>query len=199
MKIITDDACYVQKNDMIYLNRSDMAIPASIFMEFWGKGIVIIDDSNRYEFVKFTDPLDIEFFRGIDWIVDYYDVKDLSNEDIIEVANEINEEKKKIAEVYNTMSDKDKEANYDMVVRAELLDYKFYSLRDFCWFRGGHIKFSLPDGVEYPADFATGTTIDSTSVQKNIDENVLQESSEIVSDKKSKKGIKQFIKSIFSK
>ena len=53
MKIITDSAVYVQKNDIAYLNQTDLAIPASIFMKVFGSGIVIIDDSNRYEFVEF--------------------------------------------------------------------------------------------------------------------------------------------------
>ena len=33
MKIITSDAVYVQKNDIIMLNHTDLAIPASIFMQ----------------------------------------------------------------------------------------------------------------------------------------------------------------------
>ena len=33
MKIITDSAVYVQKNDIAYLNQTDLAIPASIFMK----------------------------------------------------------------------------------------------------------------------------------------------------------------------
>ena len=35
MKIITDNAVYVQKNDIAYLNQTDLAIPASIFMKIF--------------------------------------------------------------------------------------------------------------------------------------------------------------------
>lgn len=63
MKIITSDAVYVQKNDIIMLNHTDLAIPVSIFMKLFGSGIVIIDDSNRYEFVKFEERLEIDFLE----------------------------------------------------------------------------------------------------------------------------------------
>ena len=63
MKIITEDAAYVQMNDMMHLNQSDLPIPASVFMKVFGQGIVIIDNSNRFDFVKFEESEDIEFFR----------------------------------------------------------------------------------------------------------------------------------------
>ncbi len=69
MKIITDNAVYVQKNDIAYLNQIDLAIPASVFMKFFGNGIVI-NDSNRYEFVKFEELEEIDFFKGIDRMID---------------------------------------------------------------------------------------------------------------------------------
>ena len=75
MKIITDNAVYVQKNDIAYLNQTDLAIPASIFMKIFGNDIV--DDNNRYEFIKFDTPEEIEYFRNIDWMIDYNEVKNL--------------------------------------------------------------------------------------------------------------------------
>ena len=48
MKIITNDAVYVQKNDLGFLSQSDVLIPASIFLEVFGKGVTIIDNNNRF-------------------------------------------------------------------------------------------------------------------------------------------------------
>ena len=70
MKIVTDKKVYVQKNDIAYLNQTDLPIPASIFMKVYGNGIVIIDDRNRYEFIEFTAPKEIEFFKKLDWMID---------------------------------------------------------------------------------------------------------------------------------
>lgn len=66
MKIITDDAVYVQKNDITYLNQylslSNLPIPSSIFEKVFGSNIIIIDNSNGYKFIKFDKPKEIEFF-----------------------------------------------------------------------------------------------------------------------------------------
>ena len=93
MKILKDNKIYVQKNDMAYLNSSELDIPASIYMKVYGKGITIIDNSNRYEFIEFTDPKEIEFFQGLDWIVDYDEVKDLTEEELTKIRNEVSKYK----------------------------------------------------------------------------------------------------------
>ncbi len=153
MKIITDNAVYVQKNDIAYLNQTDLAIPASIFMKVFGNGIVIIDDSNRYEFVKFEVPEEIEFFKGINWMIDYNEVKDLSEEETIALGQSIAEEKNNIAQRFNSMTPEERKENMNMVSQCELLDFKMYSLRNVLWFKQGHIKMELPEGVDLPAGF----------------------------------------------
>lgn len=153
MKIISDNAIYVQKNDIACLNQADLAIPASIFMKVFGNGIVIIDDHNRYEFVKFEMPEEIEFFKGIDWMIDYNEVKDLSKEETIALGKSIAKEKNSIAQRFNSMTLEERKNNLSMVSQCELLDFKIYSLRDVLWFKQGHIKMKLPEGVDFPAGF----------------------------------------------
>ena len=189
MKIITDDAVYVQMNDMMHLNQSDLPIPASVFMKVFGHGMVIIDNSNRFDFVKFDESEDIEFFRKLDWIVDYYDVKELSVDDIIEVANGVNEQRNRIAKKYNAMNAKGRAANQRMRTDCELLNNKFYGLRDFVWWRDGKIKFDLPEGIEYPTTFKSDI-IDGEAV-------VIEEVA--VAEKFEDKGIKKFFKTIFKR
>jgi len=153
MKIITNNSVFVQKNDIVYLNQSDLAIPSSIFMKVFGNGIVIIDDSNRYDFIEFNAPEEIEFFKGIDWMIDYNQVKDLSEEETIALGQSIAEEKNIIAQKLNSMTPEEREENINMVSQYDLLDFKIYSLRDVFWFKQGHIKMELPEGVEFPAGF----------------------------------------------
>ncbi len=147
MKIITENAVYVQKNDITYLNHTDLPIPASIFIKVFGNGMVIIDDSNRYEFEKFEDNHEIEFFKRLDWIVDYNSVKDLSDDEIIEIGKSIAQSKNQIAKQFNSMSENERKENLEMVTQCELLDFKMYSLRDILWFKQGHLKMTLPEGV----------------------------------------------------
>ncbi|MBO5138454.1 MAG: hypothetical protein J6B89_02310 [Bacilli bacterium] len=148
MKIITDNVAYVQKNDIACLNQTDLVIPASIFMKVFGYGRVIIDDSNRYEFFEFEAPEEIEFFKVIDWMIDYNEVKDLSEEETIALGQSIVEEKNSIAQRFNSMTPEERKNNISMVSQCELLDFKIHSLRDVLWFKQGHIKMELPEGVD---------------------------------------------------
>ena len=111
MKIITENAVYVQKNDLGFLNQTNLAIPASIFMKVFGNGITIIDDSNRYEFVRFEEESEIDFFKEQDWIVDYNSVKDLGEAEIKEIFDETVNQMDSIARKYNSMSAEEQRKN----------------------------------------------------------------------------------------
>lgn len=149
MKIIANDAAYVQLNDITYLNHSDLPIPASIFTKVYGDGVFYVSDHNRYDFMKFDEESEIEFFKGVDWMIDFNSVKDLNEEETISLGQSIAEEKNTIAKKFNAMTDKEKEKNMSMVTQCELLDFKMYSLRDVLWFKQGHIKMTLPDCIDY--------------------------------------------------
>ena len=99
-------------------------------MKVFGNGVTIINDSNRYDFVKFDEESEIEFFKGLDWMIDYNEVKDLSEDEIIKLAKNIEKEREKIATTFNSMSKKEKNQHIDMVTKCDLLEFKFYSLRD---------------------------------------------------------------------
>lgn len=145
MKIINSDSIYVQKNDIAYLNLSNLPIPVSVFIKVFGNGATIINDSNRYDFVKFEKESEIEYFKRLDWMIDYNEVKDLSEDEIIKLAKSIGEEREKIVTTFNSMSEEERKQHTDMVTKCDLLEFKFYSLRDILWFKQGHISIKLPE------------------------------------------------------
>ena len=151
MKIFKDNSVYVQKNDLAYLSTFDISIPASIYIKFIGSSFTFVDDTNRYEFIRYDEESEVEFFRNLDFIVDYNETKDLDDKDIMDVAMSVKHKQNDIAETFNSMSKEEKEENQHMVVEHQKLDYKFESLRDILWFKQGHIKMVLPEGVDYPA------------------------------------------------
>ena len=144
MKVIYDNCVYVQKNDLAYLEASDLPIPASVFTRVYGNGITIIDDRNRYDFVLFKEKAEIDFFKGLDWMVDYNELKNLSEEEIIKLAEDTNEERDKIAATYNSMPVEERQKHSDMVTKCYLLEFKFYSLKDILWMKQGHISINIP-------------------------------------------------------
>lgn len=149
MKILTNDGIYVQKNDMAYLTHSETAIPASIFMSVFGVGsYTIIDDSNRYEFIKFTGKEEVEFLKSLDWIVDYNAVKDLTQDELEKMFNELAEKRKTLAQKFNNMPIDERMKNVDIIEMCENLRFKMLSINDVNLFRSGKLAMTLPEGFE---------------------------------------------------
>ena len=145
MKIIYENCVYVQKNDIGFLNQTDMPIPGSIYMKVFGNsGVTIIDNSNRFEFIEFTKPNEIEYFKNINWMIDYNDVCNLNEDEIIELGNKISKERNDIAQKYNAMSQEERKKNYNLFRECELLDFKMLSLRDIILHKQGKPSFTIP-------------------------------------------------------
>lgn len=119
-------------------------------MKVFGAGIVIIDDRNRYEFIEFTEPEEMEFFKKLDWIIDYNKVKDMSEDELIELGKSMAEKSNEIAEKYNAMSQEKRKQNQNLVVEHELLEFKMHSLKDIIYFKRGELKIKLPEEISHP-------------------------------------------------
>lgn len=183
MKILTKDGIYVQKNDIAYLTRLETAIPASIFMAVFSlKGCTIIDDTNRYEFVKFTSKEEIQFLKSLDWIIDYYKVKDLSYEELEKMFNEFAAKLNNLGTKYNAMSIEERAKNVDIANECENLQFMLYSIEDMGLLKLGRLDMPLPEGVEKP------TIERQEQAQEDIN----------ITDAKSK-GFQKIIKRIFKK
>jgi len=141
MKVIktenNQEKIYVQMQDMGHLNSTDMPIPASIYMKVFGNGVTIIDDSNRFSFVSFEDPKDIEFFKGLDFIIDYNEYKHLGLEEISKKGEEVSTAIHGIVTKYNAMSDDEKKKNANMIDAYNNLEYKIAAIAELY-----HIKQS---------------------------------------------------------
>ena len=145
MKIINNEngqeVVYVQKYDMMFIMHNCDSLPAALMEDFFSD-IVIINGDNRFEFVRFTDPSEVEFFKKQDWIIDYADYKDLTEEEIMEKGMGVIDEINAVAQEFNdSSSEKQRATLYD---RHELLNAKLDSVKVFLWYKQGHIHFQLP-------------------------------------------------------
>lgn len=148
MKIVLEDKVYVQNNDLAHLMHAmeGKAIPASIIQKVFGEVFICCDD-NRYEFVEFDQPEEIDFFKSFTYSVNYMDLKDLSEEDLIKVGGSIIEHRNTIAQKYNSMTPEEREKNADLRTECDMLEFKWMSIRDVVWFKQGHLKMKLPRDV----------------------------------------------------
>ena len=150
MKIITDNAAYVQEIDLAYLSLSRLQVPISIRIR-GGIGGGHLDNTNKYKFYEFTSPKEISFFRNTNWILDYDEVKDLSDVEIIQLGEAVVHERNSIALEFNAMAPEVQRQNYDLVDKCSFLEHKAYSLEYFLEFKHGKVKTNLPDGIGPPS------------------------------------------------
>lgn len=147
MKIITGNTIYVQISDILYLHGENMNLPTSIFKKTFENRT--INDFN--EFVKFDTTEEVEFFNKFDWLIDYYDIKDLSEEELTTSIQSMEKEQNDIAKKMISMPLEERNQNTDMDYQCELLDLKMYSLKSILWLKQGQIKLPLPDGIDLPS------------------------------------------------
>ena len=147
MKIFTDDVVYVQKNDIMYLSNLNIDIPFSIYYKLYSNPTKI-DDSNKYEFIKYDTEEEIETFKRLDWIIDYNDVKDLTIEQLNEMGESVANQKQIAITRLNFMPPYLKKECLYISEQCKKLNYKMSSIIDIIWLKKGRLTFEFPDEVK---------------------------------------------------
>lgn len=154
MKIITKDCAYVQYTDIAELIDALIVTkaecPQSVLETCYGTTFTCNSD-NQFEFMEFYNEDAIEFFKNLNYIVDYDDVKETSEEALAKYSNSLAFNRNKMIQTYNQMS-KQKQDEYqeDVELRTRLLDHKIQTLEQFRLFKAGKLRMDLPEGIEYP-------------------------------------------------
>lgn len=105
MKLFRNNKVYVQMNDVMFAMNYSNAIPLVIINQIF-TGVVIVTNDNENDFVSFDDKAAIDYFRKLDFILDYDDYKDLSIEKLDAKAEIILKKIKDIVNKYNSLSSK---------------------------------------------------------------------------------------------
>lgn len=140
---------YVQMQDIMTVVHEDIncGIPASIFEKVFGD-VLIVDERNRWDFMSFDEPQEVEFFRGLEWIPDYKEFRNKSREEMVAISEGLNETFNAKAEKWNNMSDKEREANQDLYTECTLLQYKINCLPRIFFTGQGHYTLGVPNVVD---------------------------------------------------
>lgn len=150
MKIIRDNKIYVQRSDISMMSVNDNLKDNETVKKILSMGFSY-DDKNKYDFVPFTEEDVIELLSSLDYIIDYDETKDMSDEDLDGLAKETADERNNVTVRYARLDEEEMRREFKRARNEiSLLEYKIISLRDLSWFRSGHLKITLPEGVEYP-------------------------------------------------
>ena len=141
------EVVYVQMQDIMYLNDTDIPIPVSIFSKVF-KGITIVDDSNRFDFVRFDEPHEVDFFKDLEFIIDYTKYKDLTDEQLQEEFNALAKRANEIAKRWNDMTEDERQDNIRLLDDHENLAYMLHFLSEVYAVKHGKRYMPFPDFVK---------------------------------------------------
>lgn len=144
------EAVYVQMQDIMYLsNETDTPIPAPIFTKVF-TGVTIVNDSNRFEFVRFDEEHEVKFFRDLEFIIDFDQYKGLSDEQLEDEAQKFGAKANEIAEKWNGMTEEERKQNASLYDDHRNLGYMINFLSEIYAIKHGKRTMPFPDFVKMP-------------------------------------------------
>lgn len=143
------ETVYVQMQDIMHLNQSDMPIPASIYTKVF-TGITIVDDSNRFDFVSFDEEHEVKFFKDLEFVIDYDQYKELTDEQLEEEGQKLAMRANEIAEKWNSMSSDERKKNSNLLQEHENIAYMLNFLFEIYAVKHGKRSMPFPDFVKLP-------------------------------------------------
>lgn len=143
------EVVYVQMQDIMHLNQSDLPIPASIYTKVF-TGVTIVNDSNRFDFVRFDEEHEVRFFRDLEFVIDYDKYKDLTDEHLEEEGQKLAVKANEIAEKWNNMSEEERKQNSNLLQEHENLGYMLNFLSEIYAVKHRKRKMPFPEFVQVP-------------------------------------------------
>lgn len=143
------DVVYVQMVDLMFIvyDLDDIAIPASIMNYFFSKYSVIVNDSNCFDFVKFDKEPEVVFFKTLNFIIDYNDYKDLTDEQFQERFKSVVDEHNTLAKKWNKMSETEREKHENFFVSTQKLEHTINFIGELYALKHGNSSMTLPDFI----------------------------------------------------
>ena len=143
------ESVYVQMQDIMHLNNTGMPIPASIYTKVF-TGIVIVDDSNRFDFVRFDEEHEVNFFKELEFVINYDQYKYLNDEQLKEEFQKLITRANKIAKKWNAMNPDERSLNSNLLQEHENLEYMLNFLSEVYAVNHGKRSMPFPDFVKLP-------------------------------------------------
>lgn len=146
------EVLYVQMQDIVYLLcQTDTPIPATILTKVF-TGPTIVNDSNRFEFVRFDDEQEVKFFKDLEFIIDFDQYKVFSDKQLEEEAQKLQTKANEIAEKWNSMTKEERKKNSSLYGDHRNLVYMIDFLSEIYAVKHKERTMPFPDFVEMPED-----------------------------------------------
>ncbi len=143
------ETVYVQMQDILYLvHESNVSVPASIFEKVFSVGAVFVTDANRFDFIRFEEEHEVDFFKKLEFVIDYDQYKDFSEEQLIAEVKKLEDKANEIAEKWNDMTSEERRENSELYEEHQNLDYMCRFLCEIYFVKHGKRSMPFPDFVK---------------------------------------------------
>ncbi|MBQ6486518.1 hypothetical protein IJI76_02205 [Candidatus Saccharibacteria bacterium] len=153
MKIVQEETAYIQKQDaiqIIHMERANASLMAQI-VEFSGGHFYCNGGEDRFEFMKVGGEDVIRWLNSQEWILDYSEVKDMTEKEAVELGQSLADKKNNLARKFNNMNKAERKENYGKIYdQCENLMGKMHQLADYIHYLRGDIDFQFPAEIEPP-------------------------------------------------
>ena len=149
MKIFKDGEVYVQAFDIAEINSLKCPYPSSIHPErFKGKDYICYD-SNSWVFYKFSNPVEVNYFKMADWILDYNDIKDKSIKELDAMWSELHRMRIKNRDSFMDASSEERlKMDRDYVYEMHRLFLMQFDIELVYSYKQNKIKIEFPFEIE---------------------------------------------------
>ncbi len=142
------DVVYVQLQDVVFIiNQTEISIPASIAEKVFSRTL-IIDDTNRFDFVKFEEEAEVKFFENLNFVVDYDKYKDLGRRELKKERKKLIKTTNKMIQEWNKMTIQMRKENIYLLEEIERTEYVVNCLQEIYGIKTGKNPMNLPEFVK---------------------------------------------------
>lgn len=125
MKVFYNNCAYIHLKDLAkVISNKQITMPSSMYMTYVGldkgKNSLVVDDSNSFDYRIFRNPEEIDFFKGLDWILDLSEVEHMSADEL---------------------------EGFKATLIRNKQNYKAESVAAFLDYRQGRLNMKFPEGV----------------------------------------------------
>lgn len=148
MKIITNDYCYINKRDIANLMCYKYNVPEEIYLKAFPNRLPIVTEYNYYDFIE----VDINKYKNFvkmvketDWIIDLNNLNNIHSKELLEILKVYKLIRKVIIKRFNEMSYQEKSKNRVLILKADFLEYKTETIKDYLLYRLGQVNINIPE------------------------------------------------------
>lgn len=154
---------YIQRKDLKSLIRFGNHLPRKFYKFAKELGLSDLDETKDEEFVRTTDKKFIKIILAADWIQDYRELRDLSDEELQQASEELAMKIQDMGAYYNSLSYQEQRQNSFLPEQYAKANHKLKDLNAYLWTRQG--KYPTPIEIPLAIDSKAGIVSSNGSLR----------------------------------